>query len=159
MSTRSSLSSSAKHQMDPPPDYTEASGSSSRALSPAFQTTFTCISLNMTDRMRLIRFPQKHVQQVEEAVRRAWPKGVQEIRKYGVSHEIKLRGNPWSGITWDQEKVAARGMISELLGELYSIGWVLKASVDLSKKQRDKGKCLCLHLSRYAERKSVDPQC
>jgi hypothetical protein len=131
--------SSAGNYLDAPPNYAEASNAPSRPMSESFQTTFACISLNMTDRIRLIRFPPKHVEQVEEVVRKAWPKGIQSTRVYGVSHEIKTKGNPWSGTTWDKEKVAARSLISDLLGELYSMGWLLKASVDMSKKDRDKG--------------------
>ena len=93
----------------------------------------------MTDRVRLIKFPTEHIKPKEQAVRRAWPRGIQSTRKYGLAHEIKLYGNPWSGTYWDKDKIAARTMISALLGELYSIGWVLKASVDLSKKEKDKG--------------------
>lgn len=140
MSMKASLPSNEKSHMDPPPGYNEASSSSSRPVSSESQTTFACISINMTDRLRLIRFPAEHIKPIEQAVRRAWPRGIQSTRKYGLAHEIKLHGNPWSGTYWDGDKINARSMISALLGELYSIGWVLKASVDLSKKERDKGK-------------------
>jgi hypothetical protein len=124
--------------MDPPPNY-EASGPSSCGRSLEFQTTFACISLNMTDRLRLIRFPSDQILRIEQAVRNSWAKGIQETRRYGVAHELKLKGNPWSGTYWDKDKAAARGLLSSLLGDLYSMGWVLKACVDLSKKSLDKG--------------------
>jgi hypothetical protein len=138
MNLESNFQVSEKHSMEPPPDY-EASGPSSHGRSLEFQTTFACISLNMTDRLRLIRFPSDQVPQIEQVVRTSWTRGVQETRKYGVSHEIKLKGNPWFGSSWDREKIAARAMISSILGELYSMGWILKACVDLSKKDRDIG--------------------
>jgi hypothetical protein len=56
-----------------------------------------------------------------------------------VSHEIKTKGNPWSGTTWDREKLESRSLMSNILEELYNMGWLLKASVDISKKERDKG--------------------
>ena len=128
-------------KVDAPPNYAEASAtaSSSSRQDPVFQTIFACVSLNMMDRLRFMRFPQQQLPQIEEAVRRLWPRGIQAIRPYGGSHEVKLRGNPWSGTGWGPDKIQARALISGLMGELYTMGWVLKCSVDLSKKEKDKG--------------------
>jgi hypothetical protein len=137
--SRTCSTMSSNTPLDAPPNYAESSSSAPGPSAGSSQTTFACISLNLTDRIRLIRFPSKHVGRIEEVVRRAWPKGIQATRVYGVSHEIKTKGNPWSGTTWDREKLESRSLMSNILEELYNMGWLLKASVDISKKERDKG--------------------
>lgn len=113
---------------------------------PIFQTSFACVSLHMTDRIRLLRFPSEHVQQITSIVNHAWARGIQATRPYDASDEIKLKGNPWSSSNgfWGDDKVQARRLVCAILGGLFDLGWILKASVDISKKEYDKGTAMLL---------------
>lgn len=51
----------------------------------------------MTDRLRLIRFPQAIIGVVRQALLSSWPRGLQNERYYAGAYEFKLRGNPWRG--------------------------------------------------------------
>ncbi|KAM5433672.1 hypothetical protein McanCB56680_005752 [Microsporum canis] len=95
------------------------------------RTSFACLSMHMTDRIRLMRFPAHMVPQIIEMVRTGWPKGINAPREYGQSLEIKLNGNPWSPHSWGESKVDARRLVTRLLDGLYLRGWIIKASVDI----------------------------
>ncbi|KAK9433308.1 hypothetical protein V1505DRAFT_156070 [Lipomyces doorenjongii] len=128
------------HKEDPSlklPNYTtRESGQPTSAT--AFRTTFACLSMHMRDRIRLLRFPDKDVTQIQEIIRLSWTRGIQDTRVYDAAKEIKLYGNPWSPSSWSDEKTEARRLICNILHGLFDMGWVLKASVDISKKEYDK---------------------
>jgi len=98
--------------------------------------TFACVSLNMTDRLRLIGFPPLIIDSIREAINSSWPKGIQSERDYYGSYEYKLNGNPWSGQFG--EAVPSRVMMTTVLSTLYHSGWHLQMSTDISKKVHDK---------------------
>jgi predicted RNA-binding protein YlqC (UPF0109 family) len=102
----------------------------------SFQTTFATLSLHMADRIRLLQFPASDIDAIRNVIRAKWRKGIQADRKYAMSHEFKLHGNPW----WGQgsDSIPARIVMREIFAYLYSAGWILHASTDLSKKERDK---------------------
>jgi hypothetical protein len=110
----------------------EASSSSTSA----FQSQFASISLHQSDRIRFLQFPAEHTAAIRSVVARNWPFGIQAERPYGGSHEIKLRGNPWSG--QGSDAIPARIMMRELFAYLFSVGWIIHQTVDLSKKKFDK---------------------
>src|SRR6266536_5263108 len=116
------------------PDYNAKAPEQSASV-PAFRTTFACLSMHMRDRIRLLRFPAQDVTQIQEIIRRAWPRGIQDIRVYDASNEFKLYGNPWSPSSWSDERTDARRLIYRILSGLFDMGWILKASVDISKKE------------------------
>ncbi|KAH8586455.1 hypothetical protein B0O99DRAFT_644396 [Bisporella sp. PMI_857] len=103
---------------------------------PGFSTTFASVSLHRRDTLRFLRFPQQDVEGLRRIIRSAWAKGIQEERIYGGSHEIKLYGNPWGSAYSDS--VTSRILMLEVFAYLFSIGWILHASTDVSKKQWDK---------------------
>ncbi|OJD28100.1 hypothetical protein ACJ73_00497 [Blastomyces percursus] len=106
----------------------------------SFRTNFASVSLHMTDRIRFLGFSSADVTQIYEIVRACWPKGIQSTREYGPSDEIRLCGNPWRPSAWfEDEKTAARRLVCGLLRGLYDMGWVLKSSVDVLKKEGNKG--------------------
>jgi hypothetical protein len=99
------------------------------------------ISLNMNDRIRIITPPQissaAFKPALTEAIRRHWPRGVYSEREYHGSHEWRLRGSPW----WAHgalDAVDSRRLVNALVGAMDAAGWVLAASLDLSKKNSDK---------------------
>ena len=125
----------------PAPAYEESS-----SLVPAptpFQTRFASLSLHMDDRLRFLRFPPEIISQCRTTILRTWPKGIQEERPYGGSHEIKLNGYPWRGV--GKETAEARRLIYSLLATLHSVGWILTLNTDISKTVTDKDSLLFRH--------------
>jgi hypothetical protein len=56
-----------------------------------------CIALNMSDRLRLIRFPSETIDVIRQAIISSWPRGLNKEKQDGDCHEFKLHGNPWLG--------------------------------------------------------------
>jgi len=104
---------------------------------------FACVSMNMSDRLRLIQFPAEVIDLTRTAIKSAWPKGIQEERNYYGAHEFKLRGNPWRGQSGDA--IPSRSLMCTVLATLYNLGWVVLHSTDISKKQLDKDSILFRH--------------
>lgn len=127
-----------------PPAYQAAPQSTISASSSSgsgFRTTFACVALSMTDRIRFINIPQDDVRQVQKAIAASWPSGIQDARRYGPSYEIKLSGNPWRHSTYaTSDMINARVLLCGLLRGLFDRGWILKGSTDISQKLRDKGR-------------------
>ncbi|KAJ8515184.1 hypothetical protein ONZ45_g7370 [Pleurotus djamor] len=126
-------------ESDPPPafshDNTQAAGPP-----PVFRTQFACMSMNMYDRLRFIQFPVEHINTIRTAIQQSWAKGIQEERNYHGSHEFKLKGNPW--YAKGSEASPSRVLMCGVLSTLYSMGWILCISTDISKKQADKDTCI-----------------
>lgn len=120
-----------------PPSY---GNSENNALTPvsSFRTTFACVSLHMRDRIRLLRFPGADVARIQDIIKSSWQRGIQNLRVYDQSNEIKLHGTPWSA-SGRSQKPEARRLVMVLLQGLFDMGWILKASVDICKKEFDKG--------------------
>jgi len=56
-----------------------------------------CLTLNLTDRLRLIRFPSAIIDVVCQAILVSWRRGLQGEKVYAGAYEFKLSGNPWAG--------------------------------------------------------------
>jgi hypothetical protein len=56
-----------------------------------------CLTLNMTDRLRLLRFPPAIIDVVRQAIMTSWRRGLQKEKQYAGAHEFKFSGNPWFG--------------------------------------------------------------
>lgn len=122
-----------KSQLDNPPS------TSQTGLTPtysAFSTTFASLSLHQSDRIRLLKFPDHDIAAIRQVIKTSWPFGLQNERVYGPSHEFKLYSNPWYGQSKDA--VPSRVIMREILAYLFKVGWILHASVDISKKELDK---------------------
>jgi hypothetical protein len=115
-----------------PTDYDALSSTSS----PQFHTIFASMSMHMSDRLRLLRFPSADIESVHSAINASWPRGVQDIREHYGSHEFKLKGNPWSGQS--DEAIFARRMMCKILETLSNTGWVLAVTADISKRTTEK---------------------
>jgi hypothetical protein len=109
-----------------PPAYVESS----------FKTSFASISLHKTDRIRLLQFPPENIAAIRDVIKKNWGSGIQEERTYANSHEFKCLGNPWSGQGADA--IPARILMRGILAYLYSFGWILTASTDVSKSLLEK---------------------
>jgi hypothetical protein len=109
-----------------PPAYVESS----------FRTSFASISLHKTDRIRLLQFPPEDIAAIRAIIKQNWGSGIQDERTYANSHEFKCIGNPWSGQGADS--IPARILMCGILAYLYSCGWILTASTDISKSILEK---------------------
>ncbi|XP_057289349.1 uncharacterized protein LOC130612077 [Hydractinia symbiolongicarpus] len=103
-------------------------------------TKFMCLSLNETDKIRLINAPND-VNSVGREIISKWVLGVQEEKNVygGVTYQAKLIGNPWSTISGDG--IHGRALLLGLLNAFTSMGWRLVCSADVSAKyiHQDKG--------------------
>lgn len=121
----------------PPPDPLGRPDPKATDAPPRYQPPFAAIALTLTDRIRLLNFPEPDVRAAQDLVARAWEQGIQNVREEGRVTEIKLRGNPWFDRYGGDD--GARRLIKELLGGLFERGWVAQAPVDLSRGEGEKG--------------------
>lgn len=135
--TSSANAPSAPNEKTGPTKFNYSTSSTAAASTPAFQSHFASISLHQTDRIRFLQFPSETLTAIRSVVASSWKFGIQEERQYAGSHEIKLKGNPWSGSS-STYAVPSHILMRNLLAYLYSIGWVIHQTVDLSKKLYDK---------------------
>jgi hypothetical protein len=119
----------------PPASFETSEKMPAPSYSPS-RTAFASISLHQYDRMRLMQFPQEDIAALRRVIQQTWHRGIQEERPYSVSHEFKLKGYPWSG--QGKDAIPARIVMREIFAYLYSNGWILHASTDISKKLSDK---------------------
>jgi hypothetical protein len=101
----------------------------------AFRTSFASLSLHQGDRIRMLQFPDSDVLALKEIIKKHWAKGLQNERKYGQSHEYKLHGYPWHG--QGSDAITSRVLMREIIAHLFSEGWILHASTDISKSASD----------------------
>lgn len=94
------------------------------------------ISMNMTDRIRLIGVPGQLVNGLRQSILSGWGRPIQDERNYHGAHEFKLSGNPWHGAGADA--VLARNLINSVLLFMAKAGWNLVQAADISKKAGDK---------------------
>lgn len=114
-----------------PPSY-EASASEASQQ----RAHYACISLNSTDKLRMMAFPEQTVRLVRSTIQNSWSKGIQREANYHGAHEFKLFGNPWNG--QGSDSVPSRTLMLALLRDLYHAGWQLIAATDVTKKTYDK---------------------
>lgn len=114
---------------DIPPSY-------STLTAPHMETARVCvITLNESDKIRLIATQPKLVQGVRQAIHSGWGK-IQCEQDYAGAHEFKLDGYPWHGN--GKQSVMCRRLLTHILRSMAAHGWNLIQAVDMSKKQMDK---------------------
>ncbi|KAF9345227.1 hypothetical protein BGX26_003385 [Mortierella sp. AD094] len=96
----------------------------------AGQVDMFSISFNRTDRIRLIDAPAFILPIVKGAIQTQWKQGISTERLYHESHEFKLNGNPF--LADNQESLASRVMLTQILAALRGQGYKLYSSVDVS---------------------------
>ncbi len=92
------------------------------------------ISLNMTDRIRLIGLPVDVINEIKRAIIISWGE-IQEEGEYHTSFEFKLKGDPWIGE--GNDAVYSRRLLTAMLKTMAQFGWNLIQAADVSKKQGD----------------------
>ncbi|KAH8829841.1 hypothetical protein DL96DRAFT_905419 [Flagelloscypha sp. PMI_526] len=118
-----------------PPSY-DASLSAGPSSPPALPT-FACITLNMNDRLRMIKFPKEDVDALRPVIQASWRSldshyvGIQSEEVYHGSHEFKLKGYPWIST----ETLSGACLMGQLIEALYNRGWSMTLASDLWLKQ------------------------
>lgn len=110
-----------------------------------FQSRFGSLSLHLSDRIRFLGFPPDVIDMLRQTITQSWPRGISCERPYAGSHEFKLNGYPWDGK--GEAGMFARRLVRNVLGALYSVGWILIFSTDISKKETDKDSLIFRHQS------------
>lgn len=124
------LDTNNKNLMSVPPSY-------SKLPAPQYMQSprVCCITLNESDKLRLIGVPNELVPHLRAGIIRSWGK-IQREQNYSGAHEFKLSGFPWHGTGDDH--VPARRLIVEVVRTMAHQGWNLVQSADVSKKEMDK---------------------
>ncbi|KAG0282601.1 hypothetical protein BGZ96_000315 [Linnemannia gamsii] len=94
-----------------------------------------CITLNETDKMRLLGVPPTLVVPIRNAITSSWGQ-IQSEQIYYGAHEFKLLGNPWRGQGTDS--VLSRTLIVSVLRAMAVNGWNIVQAADVSKKDHGK---------------------
>lgn len=93
------------------------------------------ISLNWTDRIRLIGLPVDVITSMRTAITSSWGP-IQNESDYYSTYEFKLKGNPWYG--QGEDSVQCRKLLAAILRTMAQFGWNLLQAADVSKKPDDK---------------------
>lgn len=126
----------------PPSDSKQSAPPPTKQETP-FRTNFASVSLHMTDRLRLMFLPPEVCDAVRNAIHQTWPNGIQQEREYHGSWEFKMRGNPW--VPHGEDAIYARRLTRGIMSVLYSYGYVLYISTDISMKAGDKDNLFFRH--------------
>jgi hypothetical protein len=88
--------STDKYAAPPPYNVSEPNTTNNKKLhqDASSHTKLACLSLHMSDRIRLLNFHPEHIRIITDVVRANAIKGVQDVRLYDESTEIKLAGYP-----------------------------------------------------------------
>ena len=94
------------------------------------------LSLNSTDRIRMIAAPPEVTQCVRDTIVSFWKKGIQKEQAYYGSWDFKLKGTPW----WANgtEAVQSRLLITKIVEALLAKGWIAQIGIEMTRKDQDK---------------------
>ena len=109
-----------------------------------FRTEFACMYIYGADKIRCLNFPQAEIDKIRDILQSVWPRGIQNLRPYGMSQEIKLHGYPWKSWTSGRGLIEGRKTFCGLLQELFNIGWVLTEATNLCRGCLEKGMLLLM---------------
>ena len=100
-----------------------------------------CLSLNETDKLRMINAPQNVVDSFRQVVQSKWLFGIKREGPYDQSYEIKVNENPWSYGMTGHDGAHGRVLLMYLLRAFAQLGWRQILSADVSAKfvHQDKG--------------------
>ncbi|KAL9969936.1 hypothetical protein ACROYT_G022221 [Oculina patagonica] len=95
------------------------------------QSPVFCMSLNETDKLRLINAPEDVTKICQDVIQAQYLLGIQRVQRYGNSLEFKLLGNPWGD---DHDGLHGRSLICHLFLALANHHWRPVISADVSAK-------------------------
>ncbi|XP_074610530.1 uncharacterized protein LOC141864595 [Acropora palmata] len=104
------------------------------------QSPFLCISLNVSDRLRLINAPEDVKKVCQDVIQTQYVLGIQRVQTFGRNMAFKLLGNPWNTEIDGHDGIHGRNMLLHLVSALGSHGWAPVLSADVSAKHRKQDK-------------------
>ena len=108
---------------------------------------FFALTLNRTDRVRLINALPDLIMNLKSAMLQLWPYGIQKEKNENFGYEFKLKGNPW--YPHSEETVTGRALVSNLMTFFSQFNWNLYATCVLTMSVSDKSS----FFFRYCEQK------
>ena len=97
---------------------------------------FFAISLNKTDRIRLVSVLPDLAASIKSIMPDLWPYGIKKVKESKGSVEFTLNGNPWN--SEGEESLEARELIGNLIHVLSTYNWHFYANCTLSENIDDK---------------------
>ncbi|KDQ10258.1 hypothetical protein BOTBODRAFT_36367 [Botryobasidium botryosum FD-172 SS1] len=94
-----------------------------------------CITLNMSDRLRLIHFPEHICHMVRKVILDSARNCIRSERNYAGAHEFRLADISWSN---SSSKLVTTHLIALIFSALHHQGWDLVISTRVSQKTDDK---------------------
>ncbi|KAF8927562.1 hypothetical protein BGZ47_002091 [Haplosporangium gracile] len=94
-----------------------------------------CITLNESDKIRLLGVPPTLVSPIRNAISSSWGL-IQSEQTYFGAHEFKLLGTPWRG--QGSDSVTSRTLVVSVLRTMAVNGWNMIQAADVSKKEHGK---------------------
>ena len=107
-----------------------------------------CVSLNESDKIRLIDHNMTLIEQVRQALMQGWPKGIQKESDYNSSWQFKLFGYPFQSYESSSDHIYASVMMIFILNSIETMGFRLLCSADVSGKyvqNENSSYCVDLH--------------
>jgi hypothetical protein len=92
------------------------------------------VSLNRSDRLRLIDAPEGVRDMVRSLIFARYPDGIRGEQEYAGAYEFTLNGLPWARMEQGKRAAAARWLMQGLMDGLRSQGHTLYVTADVSKK-------------------------
>jgi len=100
------------------------------------RSKFAMVSLNRSDRLRLLNFDSEVETLVSETITMFYQSEQPPVRDYHGSTEFKLKGFPFS--CKGEESIQTRKLICRLLEALSTKGWTVLTTLDITRKVTDK---------------------
>jgi len=102
----------------------------------SYRPKLAMISLNRTDRLRLINFEPEMNQIVKNVITTFYQPTPPPMGDYHGSTEFKLEGIPFCSS--GHQSIRTRQLICGLLEAMSTQGWRVKSALDISRKKTDK---------------------
>ena len=94
---------------------------------------FCTISLNRSDRMRLIKVKEDVISRIRQVIESIWaPEKIQKEKEWHGSWEFKLAGIPWHSSSDDSIK--ARYLILKVMEAMREMSWHVVAAINMSRR-------------------------
>ncbi|KAJ4113251.1 hypothetical protein NW768_011529 [Fusarium equiseti] len=96
-----------------------------------FTTRFACMSFNLQNRIRLMKFAEEEVLAIRHEIGQVWRPGLKLIRDVGESREIQVRRKPWAPSYHGNDD--ARRLLLAILQKCHETGWILAWTVNATR--------------------------
>ncbi|MFH4977676.1 hypothetical protein AB6A40_004385 [Gnathostoma spinigerum] len=116
---------------------------------------YAMLSLNATDRIRLIDTSPEIIEVVRRCLEQNWSQGIQNEgpKDDGSYYEFKLNGRPW--LSCGNEAIDSRLILTLIFQQLAGIGWDVVTALDISRRPNDKAvfvlrRCAATNIPHFA---------